>query len=505
MMKYILAIAFFSISLFSFGQTKKLHRNVSNGIEQEIAPKISADGNTLVFLSKSNRGGPWTLYYAKKKSGKWGRSDELPGMKKHMKLMQFGGFSLNADGSILYFSSKKHGGVGGYDLWQTTRVSADKWTVPVNLYKPINSAGNDCSPSITADGNYMYFTRCTSGVDAKTSECCKIYVSERKGKAWGEAKALPSPINTGCESSPFMHPDGKTLYFASKRAGGKGDLDLYVTRKQKNGKWVKPIALDFLNTPKDDQYIAMDARGHVLYYAEKKAETFDLYATILEEKYRAEPLLKFRLRLKDENGARVDGFLRIKHPGSNHYLLTQKIKKTDYQTNIYLSGKGDHDFTIYGADDNHFFFSEEFNLDSLKEYSYEKRIVVLAHVKRGREYPVHLYFDKDSVLSAFSKEEIQRIKKIALKHKDKRFSIEMRVPIKPEPVVEVLRDSMVTDTVVEIKMIPIELTPEEKLEIGQKNSIRAYCNKVGLTEKRFDITIREVEGIEENKFVVLIK
>lgn len=503
-MNKLITVAFFVFSVGVFAQTVKLDRYVTNGLDEEITPKISADGNALAFLYKSNRGGKWKIYYTRKKSGKWKRAEELPGINKQIDLVQFAGFTLNEDGSVLYFSSKKYGGVGGYDLWKRERVSDIEWTTPVNLTKPINSIGNECSPSITADGNYMYFTRCSS-VTATSSECCEIFVSKRRGKMWGEAKALPSPINTGCERTPFIHPDGKTLYFASKRAGGKGGLDLYMSKVDEQGKWSNPVSLDFINTEKDDQYITMDAREHIMYYSEKKDDTYDIYATFLSEEFKAEPLMKIRLRLKDENGSRVDGFLRIKHPGDKNYLFTKKINDTDYQTVIYLSGKGVHDFTIYGADDNHFFFSEEFNLDSLQSYISERRSVVLATIKIGEEYPIHIGFEKDSVLSVFSKEELQRVKRVVQKHSEKTLELEMRVPVIENSVIQdslvIAKDTVVGDSIEVI----IELTPEEKMLIGKENAIRAFCDQIGLNEDRMIISVKQEEGFQEDEYYIRVK
>jgi hypothetical protein len=512
MNKLLLPIFLLLFSALLFSQTRKLPRNLSNGLDNEIAPKISADGNAIAFLYKANRGGDWKIYYATKKSGKWGRADELPGVNKHISLVQFAGFCLNDDGSVLYYSSKKHGGVGGYDLWRTERIDDERWTTPTNLYKPINSAENECSPSISADGNFMYFTR-ISTVNKQGGDCGEIYVSARRGKAWSEAMPLPFPINTGCENSPFIHPDGKTLYFASKRAGGKGGLDLYLSKISEKGKWSKPVALEVLNTTEDDQFMTMDAREKIVYYAQKNDDSYDLYETIVVEKYRAEPLLKIRLRLKDEDGDRVDGYLRIKHPGSSNYLFTKKIEDTDHQTTIYLSGKGPHDFTIYGADDNHFFFSESFNMDELTSYKSVRREVALAHVKKGFEYPIHLPFDRDSVFSAFAKEELKRVKRIVSKHSDKKFIIEMRVPFVERlpvydtirTVVQVQRDSILVDTIVtSIVEVVLELTPEELLHIGQMNTLRVYCEQIGLTEKRVKIIKSDIKFLKEEEFVVLI-
>ena len=512
MMKKILLPLFLICTLISFSQTRKLPRGVSNGLDNEIAPKISADGNAIAFLQKSPRGSTWKIYYAKKTSGKWGRAEELPGVNKNTSLLQFGGFCLNEDGSTLYFSSKKYGGVGGYDLWQTSFINDKEWSVPTNLYKPINSSGNECSPSISSDGNFMYFSR-VSVVGMSGGDCGNIYVSERRGTTWGEAKALPSPINMGCESSPFIHADSKTLYFSSKRAGGKGKLDLYLSKKDPTGGWSKPIGIDVLNTPEDDQFISMDARENIIYYAEKKEESFDLYETIVEQKNRAEPLLKIRLRLKDEEGNRVDGFLRIKHPGSSTYLFTKKIENTDYQTTIYLSGKGLHDFTIYGADEDKFFFSEVFDMDELNSYKSVRREIVLNLIKAGGVYPVHLSFEQDSLLSAFGKEEVQRIKRIIGKQSQRNYVVEMRVPfVEKVPVYDTLRlpiqvqkDSVLIDSTI-VKVIEGQPLPtkEQILQEGKVNSIKKYCKQIGLGENRISVIRKESQSVKEEKFILLI-
>jgi OOP family OmpA-OmpF porin len=507
MKKYIYTHLFVLFCFMSLAQTKKLHRNISNGLDDEMAPKISADGNAMAFLYKPNRGGAWEIYYARKKSGKWGRAEELPGVNKQVQLLQLGGFNLNEDGSTLYFSSNKYGGVGGYDLWETSRVNNLEWTSPTNLYKPINSSGNECSPSISSDGNFMYFTRCSSS-NVTGSDCCEIFVSKRRGKSWGEPKALPSPINKGCENYPFIHPDGKTLYFASSRAGGMGRFDLYMSKKEQGGTWSNPLALFFLNTELDDKFISMDAREHVVYYGLKKEETYDLYATIVEGKYRADPLLKIRLRLMDESGERVDGFLRIKHPGSQVDLVVRKINDSDYQTNIYLSGKGDYDFTIYGTNDDQFFFSEEFNLDSLERYKYVKRQIILAHIQKGKEYPLHLNFSRDSVLSAFSKEELHRLKKTILMHSDKKFTLKIEsrffdtVKAKEGFVFDTLENNRTQTDLVQRDGVSIE---EERLQRGKINNIKSYCNQIGLIKKRMRVEVYQQKEGGESNYSVLIE
>ncbi|NJM24373.1 MAG: exo-alpha-sialidase [Bacteroidia bacterium] len=140
----------------------------------------------------------------------------------------------------------------------------DYWQEPKNLTAPINSAGHEASVTVSADGKMIFFTRCEK-MDQRSATGCAIYVSRKKGNGqWDEPSALPDFINTGNSQTPRIMADGETLYFASdKMPGSQGGMDLYVTRL-KETTWSKPLALDFANTEKDDQYVSVTALGRYL-------------------------------------------------------------------------------------------------------------------------------------------------------------------------------------------------------------------------------------------------
>ena len=82
-----------------------------------------------------------------------------------------------------------------------------------------------------------------------------IYVSYlQKDGVWGPPQRLPDHINTpNTEESVHIHPDGRTLYFASKGHPGMGGSDPYVTRMQANGQWSTPENLGYpINTKFDE-------------------------------------------------------------------------------------------------------------------------------------------------------------------------------------------------------------------------------------------------------------
>lgn len=124
----------------------------------------------------------------------------------------------------------------------TTKESVKKWSAPWMEGRNVGSL------SFSADGKIMYFAGCgwSNGLGS-----CDIYMSKKKGEEWQEPVNLGRGINTsGWESQPVVTPDEKYLFFASRRKGGKGGSDIWMSVKLKNGKWSAPVNLgDSINTP----------------------------------------------------------------------------------------------------------------------------------------------------------------------------------------------------------------------------------------------------------------
>jgi Tol biopolymer transport system component len=155
-----------------------------------------------------------------------------------------GGPSLSADGLTLYLASNRPGGVGGDDLWVSSRTSTrDAWQSPVNLGPTINSAEGDASPSISADGLELYFDSARPGGQGSGD----LWVTARASAsdAWGTPRNLgPSVNSSSADSVPKLSSDGRSLFFASARPGGLGMRDVWaVTRTSRAEPWQAPINL----------------------------------------------------------------------------------------------------------------------------------------------------------------------------------------------------------------------------------------------------------------------
>jgi len=151
---------------------------------------------------------------------------------------------ISDDGLELYFSSRRSGGLGIYDLWVATREDKDDdWSRPVNLGSTVNSSAVDVGPNISTDGLSLYFSSTREGGYGGED----IYVSTRTRteESWGEPVNLGSIVNgPATDAEPSISCDGLSLYFHSMRDDGYGITDIYVTtRASKNDEWETPVNL----------------------------------------------------------------------------------------------------------------------------------------------------------------------------------------------------------------------------------------------------------------------
>jgi len=160
--------------------------------------------------------------------------------------------SISVDLLSLFFRSERSGGSGGSDLYVTTRATTeDPWSEPVNLGPTVNSTGNDSDPSISADGLSLYFST-WQGPRPGGLGGDDIWVTTRKtaDDTWSEPVNLGPPINTASnDSKPCISSDGLALFFNSSHPGGFtpsvfDNSDIYVsTRPSKDDPWREPVNL----------------------------------------------------------------------------------------------------------------------------------------------------------------------------------------------------------------------------------------------------------------------
>jgi flagellar motor protein MotB len=134
------------------------------------------------------------------------------------------------------------------------------WNKPVDITRQLGGYDNCYSNSLTGDGKQLILYK-LDGVDGN------LYISQRKDTTWTRMKSLN--INTiYWESHGFITPDGKTLYFASNRPGGEGELDIWVSEKAENGSWKSPVNCgNVINTPYNENTPFFDPTTNILYFS----------------------------------------------------------------------------------------------------------------------------------------------------------------------------------------------------------------------------------------------
>jgi flagellar motor protein MotB/tetratricopeptide (TPR) repeat protein len=240
-----------------------------NTIGDEYWPSLSADEQTLIITrqikSTSLYGGMQEDFYISHmtKDG-WGLMENA-GVPLNTSDNE-GAQSISADGRLMVFTAcNKKGGVGRCDLYYSRRIG-DSWTFPKNMQAPVNTRYKETQPSLSADGKTLYFASDRPGGKGQLD----IWITSIDDSGnWSKPVNLGDTINTKKnEMSPFIHEDNQTLYFSSDGHIGLGSFDLFLSRRDSAGKWGIPENLGYpINTNREEIGLIVNAKGDKAYYS----------------------------------------------------------------------------------------------------------------------------------------------------------------------------------------------------------------------------------------------
>ena len=225
--------------------------------------------------------------------------------------------SLSSDLNTLYYAAEYNDiGYGRYDIYKVSKIDSG-WSAPLNLGRNINSDFWESAPSISPDGQALFFSSNKPGGMGGID----IYVSyKNKNGVWGKAFNLGPNINTtGDDQTPFIHADNRTLYFASNGWPGYGGTDLFVSYKKVDGKWSKPTNLGYpINTFDNEGSIAIASNGIQGYIASDRIDSrggLDIYKVVLPENVRANRTYYFNGFITDAiTHKAIPGLVRLADP-----------------------------------------------------------------------------------------------------------------------------------------------------------------------------------------------
>jgi len=187
---------------------------IYQGDDNRLSPKIAGD----LYIS-SNNGGQWEkpVYINAINSKSWEASA-----------------SISEDESFLVFSSDRPGGFGGTDLYYSRKKLNGEWTTPENIGGFINTKFDEDGPFVHPDGNKLYFSskghNSMGGYDIFYSE----FLEDRN--RWARPENMGYPVNSSDDDIFFVwSADGERAYFSSDRVDTYGNADIYILiRNDKN-------------------------------------------------------------------------------------------------------------------------------------------------------------------------------------------------------------------------------------------------------------------------------
>ncbi len=252
----------------------------------EYCPAITADEETFYYTilhpneNYQNRSGfgvarvQEDIFSSKKKNGVWGKGVSVGNVINTFD--NEGALCISADGQTLYYTvCNKPEDYGSCDIYVVKKYG-DVWGNPKNIGAPINTKSFESQPSISADGMTLYFASSRAGGFGKVD----IWKSTKQPNGqWGDPVNLGPKINTAeSEQSPFIHADGRTLYFTSEGLPGMGGEDFFFSRLDNNGEWSTPKNLGYpINSIANERSIIVNTMGSKAYFASERLGGFGEY------------------------------------------------------------------------------------------------------------------------------------------------------------------------------------------------------------------------------------
>lgn len=282
------------------------------GDEKELVFTVLVPRDTLLYkqqkLPRLPRYFQEDFYHSRfESSGSWGGRESVKGALNTNG--NEGAQTLSSDGKWLFFTGcGRADGQGSCDIY-FSRSTAKGWSTPINLDYPINTPFFDGQPSFSANGKTLFFiSNRQGGVGGMDIWYCNIVGFKPDGiPIFSQPENLGKVVNSSDdENSPFIHPDGKTLYYSSNGLIGMGQMDLYLTRQDSMNQWSEPLNFGYpTNTTGDEIGFVLNAKGDRGYFASDRYNNGnngkDIYSFEMPQSLRPTPASYLKGRVFDDS------------------------------------------------------------------------------------------------------------------------------------------------------------------------------------------------------------
>lgn len=138
--------------------------------------------------------------------------------------------AISPDGSTLYYASDQPGGVGQTDIWYSTRMADGTWSTPMNCGPQINTTEAEEFPAIAKDGTLYFSSKGHAGMGG-----FDVFAASGEGKQWSTPVNMRVPINSPADDFSLTIDEQSRGYISSNRKGGKGDDDIFAFAMETTG------------------------------------------------------------------------------------------------------------------------------------------------------------------------------------------------------------------------------------------------------------------------------
>lgn len=388
----------------------------------EYFPSLTIDGTKMIFNRRIT--GDEDFYESNFVNGKWEKAEPLGG-KVNTNLNE-GAQNISLDGQLLIFTGCNYPeGEGSCDLYFSVRTN-NGWSEGQNLGPVVNTDLWESSPSLSPDKRDLYFASRRPGGFGGSD----IWVTHRlpTGK-WSRPENLGEAVNTsGDEGCPFMHADNETLYFTSNGHPGYGKTDLFFSKKVNDSSWLVAENLGYpVNTIDDEGSLIVAADGKTAYYASDGADNkggLDIYSFQLREEVRPLKTLWVKGKVFDKKtNAGLPSAVELSDIKTGN--LVSKIQ-TDEDGNYLVTLPVGKDYAFNVNRKGYLFYSDNFSLQKNNGDSAFIVNIPLQPIEKGATIVLkNIFFETGKFeLKNESKSELDKLVKLLNENPDLKIQLD---------------------------------------------------------------------------------
>jgi len=388
---------------------RKLNRmssHINSGAEEYIN-FVNEDRSRLLFTRKflvekaGQKGGYYKELFYETDRGEGGQWQTPVQMSfPWAKGLNMGGLSLSVDKQQMYFTACYWpGNYGSCDIYRSN-LYGKQWLPPTHLGRAVNSRSWDSQACISSNGRLLFFASRRKGGKGGSD----IWMSQRDSIGnWSPAVNLGDSINTqGNEMAPFLHPDGQTLYFSSNGRSGMGGYDLYISHRNLNGQWSTAKNLGYpVNTNADELNLFVSIDGNHAWLSSNRAGSMDIYQFKTYAAMRPKTTLFVKGRVEDAiTGKILSAKVELTDLSNNHCLDSLWTNQLDGRFLMVLHPGEDVAFHIFKK--GYLFYSKHFDLNNFPNQKDVSTVFRLSPIKKGSRMPL------ENILFNFDRSSLQR-------------------------------------------------------------------------------------------------